>query len=54
MTFQMAVIIALGVWGGMELDEYFGLKKFPAFTIFLSLFAVIVSVYFVVKDLIKK
>ena len=54
MTFQMAAIIALGVWGGLKLDEYFCLKKFPAFTISLSLLSVVASIYFVIKDLNKK
>ena len=54
MAFQMGITIALGVWGGVKLDEYFGLKKLPAFTISLSLLSVFASVYFVIKDLLKK
>ena len=54
MAFQMGITIALGVWGGIKLDEYFGFKKFPVFTLSLSFLSIFASVYFVVKDLIKK
>lgn len=54
MAFQMGITIGLGVWGGIKLDEYFGLKKFPAFTLSLSLLSVFASMYFVIKDLTKK
>jgi F0F1-type ATP synthase assembly protein I len=54
LAFQMAVTIALGVWGGTKLDEYFPITKFPFFTISLSLLSVFASVYFVIKDLMKK
>jgi hypothetical protein len=51
---QMGAIIALGVWGGMKLDEKFPLGRFPVFTISLSLLSVFASMYFVIKDLTKK
>jgi hypothetical protein len=54
MAFQMGITIALGVWGGMKLDEYFPITKFPLFTITLSLLSVFGSIYFVIKDLTKK
>lgn len=54
MTFQMGATIALGVWGGIKLDEYFALKKFPVFTLSLSFLAVIASMYFVIKGITKK
>ena len=54
MAFQMGITIALGLWGGIKLDEYFGLKKFPAFTIVLSLLSVIASMYIVIKGVLKK
>jgi hypothetical protein len=54
MAFQMGGIIALGVWGGIELDKYFPISKFPVFTISLSLLSVFASIYFVIKDLLKK
>lgn len=54
MALQMGATIALGVWGGMKLDEKFPVAKFPLFTIVLSLLAVLGSMYFVIKDLLKK
>ena len=51
---QMGVIIALGVWGGVKLDEKFPVSKFPVFTITLSLLSVFASMYFVIKDITKK
>lgn len=54
MAFQMGITIALGVWGGMKLDEYFPLGKFPVFTISLSLLSVFGAMYLAIKDLLKK
>ena len=53
MGFQMAAVIALGVWGGTSLDKYFQ-TSFPGFTLALSLFSVAGAIYWAVKDLIKK
>ena len=49
---QMIVIILIGVFGGMKLDQLFKLK-FPIFTVVLSLLSVVLAMYYVVKDLIK-
>jgi hypothetical protein len=49
----MLIIIVLGVWCGVKLDKATGVH-FPVFTIVLSLFSVIIAIYFVVKDLLKK
>jgi len=54
MAFQMGITIALGVWGGMKLDEHYPITKFPLFTVVLSLLSVFAAIYFVIKDLIKK
>ena len=54
MTIQMAAIIGIGVWGGIKLDEYFGLKKFPAFTLGLSLLSIFAAMYFVIRGITKK
>ena len=54
MAIQMGAIIALGVWGGTRLDAWLELKKFPVFTLSLSLLSVFLSMYFVIKDLGKK
>ena len=50
---QMAVIICLGVWGGQRLDAHYQTKE-PLFTVFLSLFAVIVSLIYVIRGLLRK
>lgn len=48
---QMLVVILLGVWGGLKLDEK--LNSDPVFTIILSLFSVFASLYISLKDFIK-
>ncbi|MCD4790074.1 MAG: AtpZ/AtpI family protein [Bacteroidales bacterium] len=50
---QMLVIILLGVFGGVKLDEWLNLQ-FPVFTVILSLLSVTIAIYSVVKDLLKK
>lgn len=50
---QMLTIILLGVFGGVKLDQWIGLK-FPLFSIVLSLSSVILAIYIVTKDLIRK
>jgi ATP synthase protein I len=54
MAFQMGITIALGVWGGMKLDELYPITRFPVFTICLSLLSVFGAMYWVIKDLLKK
>ena len=50
LVFQMLAIIAIGVFGGIKLDEY--LKTDPIFTIILSLVSIICGIYIVIKDFI--
>jgi hypothetical protein len=50
MAFQMVIIIGLGVFGGIKLDHWLQIR-FPLFTIVLSLGAVILAMYFFIKDL---
>ncbi|HNX86675.1 MAG TPA: AtpZ/AtpI family protein [Bacteroidales bacterium] len=52
MAFQMLVIILAGVFGGFKIDQW--LHSRPVFTIILSLLAVFLSIYFVVKDILRK
>ena len=54
MALQMGVFIAVGVWGGVKLDEKFPLGRFPVFTITLSLLSVFAAMYFVIRDVTKK
>ena len=52
LAFQMIAIILLGVFGGVKLDERVK-WEFPVFTLVLTLFAVFLSMYFAIKDLIR-
>ncbi|MCX6252502.1 MAG: AtpZ/AtpI family protein [Bacteroidetes bacterium] len=52
MGLQMLVIIVLGVFGGVKLDHWLNVK--PLFTIILSLGSVILAIYYVTRDLLKK
>ncbi len=52
-AFQMLVIILLGVFGGIKLDEFLAIE-FPIFTILFSILSVILAIYYVTKDLLKK
>jgi hypothetical protein len=47
----MMVTIGLGVWGGIKLDEWLGLR--PLFTVSLSLLAVIGSLVQLIRGLPK-
>lgn len=53
MVFQMGIVIAIGVWGGIKLDEFFKFDT-PVFTIVLSLLSVFAAIYLALKDFIKK
>lgn len=53
MATQMAVTIFLGVWGGIKLDEKYP-QKIPIFTLVLSLLGVVVAIYMVIKDFLRK
>jgi F0F1-type ATP synthase assembly protein I len=48
----MAGIIAVGTWGGVELDKRYQFK-YPVFTVVLTLIAVFSSIYIVIRDFIK-
>jgi len=54
MGFQMAAIIIIGIYGGIKLDAFLGFKKFPVFTLVLSLVSVFAAIYFSIKDFLKK
>jgi ATP synthase protein I len=53
MATQMAVVIGLGVWGGVRLDRAFP-NDFHAWTLSLSLVSVFAATYMVIRDLLKK
>ncbi len=50
---QMGLTIFLGVWGGMKLDHHFGFKT-PIMTLVLSLLGVVLAVYLVIRDVMRK
>lgn len=47
--FQMLVTIGLGVFAGVKLDEYYP-NQYSVFTIILSLVAIAISLYSVIKQ----
>lgn len=49
---QMVVTFCLATWAGLKLDAHFQVKS-HIFTIFLLLFAVVSSIYFVIKSVTK-
>lgn len=52
LAFQMIAIILVGVFGGIKLDQVVR-WEFPIFTLVLTVIAVVLSMYYAVKDLIK-
>ena len=52
LAFQMIIIIAGCVWGGIKLDTWLGTK--PIFSLLLSLIGVFGGIYLSVKDLFNK
>ena len=49
---QMLTIIFLGVFGGYKIDYWLQTK--PVFTVILSITSVVLAIYYVTKDLLKK
>lgn len=49
----MVAVIALGVYAGIKLDDYFQVDK-PIFTALVSLASVILAIYLAMRDFIKK
>lgn len=52
LAFQMMVIIAGGVLGGVKLDQIVN-TGFPVFTIILSMLSVGLGIYLAIKDFIR-
>ena len=48
-AFQMLIIIGLGAYGGVKLDEAYP-NNYSIFTIICSLAAIAVAMYFVIKQ----
>jgi len=52
MGIKMGLVIAIGVWGGIKLDELFGFAT-PWLTILLSMVGVGAAIYVVIADTSK-
>jgi len=52
-AFQMLVIILAGVFGGLQLDKLIA-WEIPVFTLAFSILSVVLAIYYVTKDLLKK
>ena len=53
LAFQMLAIILIGVFAGVKLDEWLSIK-FPVFTLVLTILSVFLSMYFAMRDFLKK
>ena len=53
LAFQMIAIILLVLFGGIKLDQFLE-REFPLFTIIGAFLGVILSLYFALKDLLRK
>ena len=53
LAFQLLAAIFLGIWVGIELDQWLNLK-FPLFTLLLSMVALIGSIIYLIKSLNAK
>lgn len=51
LAFEMGAVIALGVFGGIKLDNYLDIS--PLFTIVCSLLAIALSLYLVIRSISK-
>jgi membrane protein DedA with SNARE-associated domain len=54
MASYMAIIITLGTLGGRWLDAHVHFVKFPLFTLVLALVSVFASMWYFIRDFIKK
>ena len=52
-SFQMVAIILIGVFAGVKLDEWM-VNGIPIFTLIFTVLAVVLAIYYVIKDLIGK
>ncbi|MFZ2898196.1 MAG: AtpZ/AtpI family protein [Saprospiraceae bacterium] len=51
MAFQLAAVLAAGVWAGTRIDRYFQTER-PYFTAVLALLSLFAGLYLSLKDLI--
>ncbi len=53
LAFEMIVIMGLGVFAGIKIDDWLNLN-FPVFTLVLMILAFIGAIYHAIKNFIKK
>ncbi len=51
-AFQMIAIILIGFFGGMKLDKWLK-PRLPVFTAVLTAVAVVIAIYYSIKELIR-
>ena len=52
LAFRLIAIVLIGFFGGMKLDQVLGLEN-PIFTVVLASAGLFLSLYLVIKDLLK-
>lgn len=52
LAFRLIAVVLVGFFGGMKLDQWLKLE-FPVFTLVLAFGALILSLYLLIKDLLK-
>ena len=52
LAFRLIAIVLAGFFGGMKIDQWLNLK-FPVFTLVLALSGLFISLYLLIKDLLK-
>jgi hypothetical protein len=52
LAFRLIAIVLAGFFGGMKLDDWLNIN-FPVFTLTLSISGLVVSLYLLIKDLLK-
>jgi len=52
LAFRLIAIVLAGFFGGMKLDDWLKLS-FPVFTLTLSISGLVISLYLLIKDLLK-
>ena len=52
LAFRLIAIVLLGFFGGMQIDKWLNLE-FPVFTLVLAFTGLFLSLYLLIKDLLK-
>ncbi len=52
LAFRLIAVVLIGFFGGMKLDQWLN-TKFPVFTLVLAFAGLFLSLYLLIKDLLK-